>query len=223
MTSIDVYNKEISKIRSCVKEFQRDIEKKEEDKQPIIGITNKKLSKQYKNDNPSYKALANYLIGTNRIYTHELILKNKIPRLINKGKNFTIDIQLVSSIDKKIIQTHNKILLKVGLYSWQVPSTLIVNNKKGNQALTGQLEIEMVNGEAHFSSLQINEVTSKFINRVVAILILPIKPCNLGTSLSTSLDYEDEGNVAYHKVRPLLLEKIAVKSLKKKYIDRDDN
>ena len=99
----------------------------------------------------------------------------------------------------------------------------MVNNKKGNQALTGLLEVELVNGVANFSSLQINEVTSKFINRVVAVLITPVKPCNQGTSLTTSGNQDEEGFVAYDKVKPLLLEKISVKSLKKKHPEKDDS
>ena len=78
----------------------------------------------------------------------------------------------------------------------------------------GETEVELKNGELVFDRIQINEVTSKFINGHVAILITPTKPVNHGTSLT---DHEQrDGYINYEQIKPLMLERIVVKSKKKK-------
>jgi len=81
----------------------------------------------------------------------------------------------------------------------------------------GETEIELKGGEAVFERLQINEVTSKFIHGHVAMVIVPTKPINYGTSL---MDHSQEkGWINYEFIKPLMLEKIAVKSKKKKKLN----
>ncbi len=78
----------------------------------------------------------------------------------------------------------------------------------------GETEVELKNGEVMFDRIQINEVTSKFIHGHVAILITPTKPVNHGTSLT---DHEQrDGYINYEHIKPLMLEKVVVKSKKKK-------
>jgi len=77
----------------------------------------------------------------------------------------------------------------------------------------GETEIELVDGNATFDRIQINEVTSKFIHGHVAMLVIPTKPINYGTSLKTQ--EEGEGEIQYEDIKPLMLEKIVVKSKKK--------
>ena len=82
----------------------------------------------------------------------------------------------------------------------------------------GETEVELKNGEVIFDRIQINEVTSKFIHGHVAVLIIPTKPVNHGTSLSEhaqSADYID-----FELVKPLMLEKVVVKSKKKKNLKK---
>ena len=77
----------------------------------------------------------------------------------------------------------------------------------------GETEVELKNGEVVFDHIQINEVTSKFIHGHVAMLIIPCKPVNHGTSLA---DHElNEGYLQFEQIKPLMLEKIVVKSKKK--------
>lgn len=221
VSMIDSTNKDITFLRKTVADFKTEVESKPEPQQPLlISSSSKKISKQYKNDSPSFRSLANHLIGVNKSFPFELSLKNRIPKVLNKGKNFVLNIQLVDSVEKKPFKNQNKIILRIALYTWQIPSTVIMSNKKGNHALTGQHEVELINGEATFTSLQINEVTSKFINRVVAIMIVPDKPRNQGATLKSSIELEDDSALAYHKIKPFLSEKISVKSLKKKYLDK---
>lgn len=77
----------------------------------------------------------------------------------------------------------------------------------------GETEIEVKDGEAVFERIQINEVTSKFIHGHVAMVILPTKPLNHGTSLT---DHALNSNyINYEDIKPLMLEKVVVKSKKK--------
>lgn len=77
----------------------------------------------------------------------------------------------------------------------------------------GETEVEMKDGEAIFERIQINEVTSKFIHGYVAMIILPTKPLNHGTSLSDHC--QNERYINFEDVKPLMLEKVVVKSKKK--------
>lgn len=77
----------------------------------------------------------------------------------------------------------------------------------------GETEVEMKDGEAIFERIQINEVTSKFIHGHVAMVILPTKPLNHGTSLNDHC--LTEGYVNFGDIKPLMLEKVVVKSKKK--------
>lgn len=87
----------------------------------------------------------------------------------------------------------------------------------GNKAIMGETEIELKGGEAIFERLQINEVTSKFIHGHVAMVIIPTKPINYGTSL---MDHsQDSGWINYEEIKPLMLEKVTVKSKKKKKLN----
>lgn len=82
----------------------------------------------------------------------------------------------------------------------------------------GDTEIELKNGEAVFDRIQINEVTSKFIHGHVALVVVPAKPCNLGTSLIDS----NEDGISFDRIKPLILEKIVVKSKKKNQKKKDE-
>ena len=77
----------------------------------------------------------------------------------------------------------------------------------------GETEIELHEGIASFDRIQINEVTSKFIHGYIAMLVIPTKPVNYGTSLTDQGQGED--HVQYEHIKPLMLEKIIVKSKKK--------
>jgi len=78
----------------------------------------------------------------------------------------------------------------------------------------GETEVELKNGEVIFDHIQINEVTSKFIHGHVAILIIPCKPVNHGTSLTDHEQY-NESYLNFEQIKPLMIEKVVVKSKKK--------
>lgn len=72
--------------------------------------------------------------------------------------------------------------------------------------------MELKKGEALFH-VQINEVTSKFSNGCVTILIYPQKPINSGTVLS---DYKGGGStIDIELVKPLIIEKVVIRSVPK--------
>jgi len=77
----------------------------------------------------------------------------------------------------------------------------------------GDTEVDLKSGEAIFDRIQINEVTSKFIHGHVALLVIPAKPSNVGTSLIEQGN--EDGYVDYEAIKPLMLEKLVVKSKKK--------
>jgi len=83
----------------------------------------------------------------------------------------------------------------------------------------GDTEIELKDGEASFERIQINEVTSKFIHGHVAMVILPTKPLNHGTSLNDHI--QNDHYVSYEEIKPLMIEKVVVKSKKKNTIKKE--
>ena len=84
----------------------------------------------------------------------------------------------------------------------------------------GDTEVELTNGSGLFDRIQINEVTSKFIHGYVAVLIVPSKPSNVGTSLSECSSGENYIN--FENIKPLMLEKVVVKSKKKNPKKKDE-
>jgi len=214
LKNFETTNNTISKTRESTEKFEKDIlESKEARPIPQLSIQNSKDLKIKRNDNPSAKSLFNHLVGSPKPFQYELTLDSKIPNPISKGKNIVIKVKLTDVSTKEIVHNKNKIVLNFSLHTWEIPSKQILKNKIGNRAVTGQTEIEMVNGEATFTSLQINEVTSKFINKHVAILIVPSKAVNQGISLA-SLDPKED--ISFELIKPLLIDKVVVKSQKKK-------
>ena len=78
--------------------------------------------------------------------------------------------------------------------------------------LNGEDECELKNGQGSFDKLQINEVTSKFINGYIAVLVVPKRPVNFGTSLES---LQQKKLFKIQDIKPLLVEKVIVKSKKK--------
>ena len=96
---------------------------------------------------------------------------------------------------------------------------ILFNNQfmcSGNRAVSGQTETELKNGHAKFERVQVSEVTSKFMNGYVAIVIVPGQPSNHGTYLLD--DEEQENFINFEDIRPLMIEKIVVKSKKKPFM-----
>lgn len=84
----------------------------------------------------------------------------------------------------------------------------------------GETEVDVKNGEGVFDRIQINEVTSKFIHGYVAVLIVPSNPSNVGTSLSDSAS--GENFIDFARIKPLMLEKVVVKSKKKNVAKKNE-
>jgi len=163
--------------------------------------------------NPTGSALFNHLFGSINDYRYELVLDNDIPAPIFRERNLVIKVKLINMKTKEIIKNENKILLHLSLQTWEIPSNPILRNKTGNKAIMGETEIELHEGVAAFDRIQINEVTSKFIHGYIAMLVIPTKPINYGTSLTDQ--GQGENYVQYEHIKPLMLEKIIVKSKKK--------
>ncbi len=84
----------------------------------------------------------------------------------------------------------------------------------------GETEIELFEGSALFDRIQVNEVTSKFIHGYIALVVIPTKPPNYGTSLTVQSS-EEEDFIQYESIKPLMLEKVVVKSKKKNTIKKE--
>lgn len=165
------------------------------------------------NSNPTSTLLFNHLFGNDKHYRYELILDGELPQPIFRERNISIKVKLVDTMNGEVVKHENKVTLNLFLQTWEVPSTPIQRNKAGNKAIMGETEVELKEGEANFERIQINEVTSKFIHGHVAMVILPTKPLNHGTSLNDHA--QSDRYVGYEEIKPLMLEKVIVKSKKK--------
>lgn len=215
----------VSKLAKCIEDL-RDfrLEISEGNKSQLEKI--EQLKEQKKNSgnfdsNPTPVILFNHFFGTDHIYKYELMLDGELPSPIFRERNLVMKFKVVDIFTKEIVKNSNKIVLHLSMHSWEIPSNPILRNKSGNKAIMGDTEIELKAGEAIFDRIQINEVTSKFIHGYVALLIVPAKPCNLGTSL---IDQSSEsGYIDFEAIKPLMLEKVVVKSKKKNQKKKDDN
>jgi len=179
----------------------------------------KKHSTQF-DSNPTPQALFNHLFGAPNLYKYELILDFELPIPIFRERNLIIKAKLIDILSQKPVENHNKVLMHLALQTWEIPSNPILRNKSGNKAVMGDTEVELRNGEAIFDRIQINEVTSKFIHGYVAVMIVPSKPCNIGTSLAEN--EVGHNYVDYESIKPLMLEKVVVKSKKKNPKKKDE-
>jgi hypothetical protein len=168
--------------------------------------------------NPTAAALFSHLFGSKNDYKYELVLDNEIPSPIFRERNLVIKVKLINMVTKEVVKNQNKILLHLGLQTWEIPSSPILRNKTGNKAIMGETEIELVEGMAAFDRIQINEVTSKFIHGYIAMMVIPTKPTNYGTSLRDQ--GQGESYIKYEEIKPLMLEKIVVKSKKKNLLKK---
>lgn len=219
----DEIDKNATKVVSCFEHttsLRNDIKdtkiSTEQPKNPLCKIQETPASGKATNYNPSSIQLFQHLCGSYNKFPYELVLDNEIPHPIFRERNIKFKISLIHAIDRKPVLDHSKIVLQITLHTWQIPSNIITRNKIGNRVIQGEIECELRNGEAIFDKLQINEVTSKFINGSVAILISPKRPNNYGTSLDV-LEKEKE-SMTCDDIKPLMIDKVVVKSKKKKYL-----
>jgi hypothetical protein len=212
-----------SKLQKCIEEL-RDFKKELsfENKSQIEKIEQLKEQKKSGNfdSNPTGTALFNHIFSPGHIYTHELVLDGELPNPIFRERNLIIKLKTVDILSKEPVKTHGKVVLHLSMHTWEIPSSPILRNKSGNKAIMGDTEIELKSGEAVFDRIQINEVTSKFIHGHVALVIVPAKPCNLGTSLIDPSS--DDGIIGFERIKPLILEKVVVKSKKKNQKKKDE-
>ena len=87
----------------------------------------------------------------------------------------------------------------------------------GNRIIQGDTECELKNGRAVFDKIHINEVTSKFINGFIGLMITPKVPNNFKNKLEI-FEKEKNNGICVDNIKPLMLEKIIVKSKKKKQV-----
>lgn len=211
-----------SKLQKCIEElrdFKRELTF--ENKSQIEKIEQLKEQKKSGNfdSNPTGTALFNHIFSAGHIYTHELVLDCELPNPIFRERNLIIKLKTVDILSREPVKTHGKVILHLSMHTWEIPSSPILRNKSGNKAIMGDTEVELRNGEGVFDRIQINEVTSKFIHGHVALVIVPSKPCNIGTSL---IDPANEDGISFDRIKPLILEKVVVKSKKKNQKKKDE-
>lgn len=212
------------KLMRCVeelKEFRKEFS--EENKSQLEKIEQLKEQKKVSGNfdsNPNPQTLFNHFFGTGKIYRYELVLDGELPSPIFRERNLIIKVKVLDILTKEPVKNFNKLVLHLSMHSWEIPSNPIIRNKSGNKAIMGDTEVELKNGEGLFDRIQINEVTSKFIHGHVAMLVIPSKPCNVGTSLIEQA--LESGYVDFEAIKPLMLEKVVVKSKKKNQKKKDE-
>lgn len=208
------------KLKKCLEELRgcrAEVEQKPVQSSPIVTkIHEARMEAEFHNNNPTSVELFNHLFPTSRIYKYKLVLTNAVQNPILRDKNLVLDINLIDVLTGEIVNNTNRVHLQVQLQTWEIPSNNITRNKNGNRAVSGQTETELKNGHAKFERVQVSEVTSKFMNGYVAIVIVPGQPSNHGTYLLD--DEEQENFINFEDIRPLMIEKIVVKSKKKPFM-----
>jgi hypothetical protein len=212
------------KLMKCVEEL-REFRKEfsEGNKSQLEKIEQLKEQKKVSGNfdsNPNAQTLFNHFFGTGKIYRYELVLDGELPSPIFRERNLIIKVKVQDILTKEPVKNMNKLVLHLSMHSWEIPSNPIIRNKSGNKAIMGDTEVELRQGEGVFDRIQINEVTSKFIHGHVALLVIPSKPCNVGTSLIEQT--MDDGYVDFEAIKPLMLEKVVVKSKKKNQKKKDE-
>lgn len=162
--------------------------------------------------NPRYSDMLSLFTGGRTSFPYALRLSVELPNPVLREKNIRIAVQLVKTSDGSIVENHGGMLLQISLHTWEIPSKSIIRNKAGNKVLQGEDECELKNGQGSFDKLQIDEVTSKFINGYIGILVVAKRPCNFGTSLES---LHQKRLIKIQDIQPLLVEKVVVKSKKK--------
>jgi hypothetical protein len=172
------------------------------------------------NYNPTATSLFRQLCGNCENLPYALVLEGDLPNPIFRERNIKFKVKLVRAIDKSPVLDHGKIFVQITLHTWELPSNMITRNKIGNKVIHGETEREVKNGEVIFDKIQINEVTSKFINGYVAVVISPKRPNNYGMAMNKNTEEDLYETVGYDDIKPLMLEKVIVKSKKKKYTSK---
>jgi len=162
--------------------------------------------------NPTYANLLSTFTRGRTTFPYALKLSVELPTPILREKNIRIAVQLVRTSDGSLVENHGNMLLQISLHTWELPSNTILRNKAGNKVLQGEDECELKNGQGSFDKLQIDEVTSKFINGFIGVLVTAKRPVNFGTSLES---LQQKSNFKIEDIQPLLIEKVVVKSKKK--------
>lgn len=214
ISSQDSTQKNILRCLEELKGFKTELN--ETNKSQLEKIEQLKEQKKHSNNfdnNPTPNALFHHFFGSGHIYRYEIVLDSTIPSPIFRERNLIIKAKIVDILTKQPIKNQNRLVFHLSLHTWEIPSNPILRNKSGNKAIMGDTEVDVKNGEAVFDRIQINEVTSKFIHGYVAALIIPANPSNVGTSLSDSS--AGDNYIDFESIKPLMLEKVVVKSKKK--------
>lgn len=162
--------------------------------------------------NPTYSSMLSLFTQGRTSFPYALKLSVSLPSPILREKNIRIAVQLVRTSDGSLVENHGDMLLQISIHTWELPSSTILRNKTGNKVLQGEDECELKNGQGSFDKLQIDEVTSKFINGCIGVLIVAKRPVNFGTSLES---LQQKSLFKIQDIQPLLIEKVIVKSKKK--------
>jgi len=204
-----------------LKEFRKEFsEGNKSQLEKIEQLKEQKKSSGNFDSNPNSQTLLNHFFGTGKIYRYELVLDGELPSPIFRERNLIIKVKVQDVLSKAPVKHFNKLVLHLSMHTWEIPSNPIIRNKSGNKAIMGDTEVDLKNGEAIFDRIQINEVTSKFIHGHVALLVIPARPSNVGTSLIEP--GMEDGYVDFEAIKPLMLEKLVVKSKKKNQKKKDE-
>lgn len=204
----------LEKIQAASKETanEKEVEMEESPFEKLNRMNHPQKNAKKPSKNPTYIDMLSSFTNGRTSFPYTLRLSAKLPSPILREKNVKISVELVRTSDGTRVENHGSMLLHINLFTWELPTNPIIRNRAGNKVLQGEDECELKNGLGSFDKLQINEVTSKFINGYIAVLVVPKRPINFGTSLES---LQQKKLFKIQDIKPLLVEKVIVKSKKK--------
>jgi len=97
------------------------------------------------NSYPIAQSLFKHIFGSINDYRYQLVLDSEIPEPIFRERNLVLKVKLVHMKTKEIIKNENKILLHLGLQTWEIPSNPILRNKTGILSRVWHIYVQFVN------------------------------------------------------------------------------
>lgn len=157
------------------------------------------------------------LYGADTTFPYQLILRQDLQLPLTRERNFKLDLLLTDNEGNQI-KNSNRIPVKIAIYTSESQPQLTEFNTQGNKLLKGVVSTEIVDGRAVFDKVQIREVTSRFRNGWVYLVVYPVvKESNLNGLFPSS----DNIYVESKQIKPLVIEKLVVKA--KRVKDAEQN
>lgn len=149
-------------------------------------------------------------------FEYSLVIKGEIPTTLYRERYFNLDLTLIDNTTGAPVINFNKLVLQLQLFTSENTPKPLTFNTSGNPAIKGVSEVEMVGGRASFDKVQINEVSSHFMNGWLFLAIVPKPTGNQAENLAFLSNYTSNMYIDPRKIKPLVMDKVIVKAKKMK-------